>query len=113
MTFHFDLASQVASVGSSFWSSLSKNTSRSEKQLAHLKALHNAQFERAVARYRRVLHGRGWCSTSQIEEFLGMAETTCNSFLRKLLAKGYIERRNRYGEEKYNKNRGWEYKWKQ
>lgn len=114
MTTHFDFVTQVQSVSNTFWNDLTNHKYEvSAGRLKHLEALHTAQYDRAVARYRAVLSGKGWCSTGQIECLLGVGETVANAFLRKLVKQGVIERRPRDGEDKYVRNRGWEYRWKQ
>ena len=84
---------------------------RSQKQLEHLKALHQRNFEQGVMRYRRILEGKGWLNTFEIECRLGCMPTAANAFLRKLVKLKYIERRPRGNTKTYIKNRGWEFQW--
>ena len=79
-------------------------------RLQHLKANHKLQTERAIAKYRAVMYGRGWLTTADIENLLGLESTVANAFLRKLHAKGYIKREPRDGGA-YIKNRGWKFMW--
>lgn len=84
---------------------------RSAKQLAHLDAIHKAQYNTAVNKYRQRLAGRGWLQTKQVERLTGSCVTGANTFLRKLLAAGHIERRPTGGTDRYFKNKGWDWRW--
>ena len=80
-------------------------------RLKHLAEMHQKQTNKAIARYRSVMEGKGWMSTGEIEQALGVGETIANAFLRKLVKKGYLFKRPKGGTEKYIRNRGWEYRW--
>ena len=82
----------------------------SEGRLEHLKANHKLQTDRAIAKYRAAMYGRGWLTTADIENLLGFECTVANAFLRKLYKKGYIKREPRDGGA-YIKNRGWKFMW--
>lgn len=114
MTSHFDLASQVQDAGKTFWGDLTTHRYEvSPGRLAHLKHLHNAQYENAIERYRSAMINKDWLTTGEIECLIGVGKTVANAFLRKMVKNGVLERRPRDGKEKYTTNRGWEYKWKQ
>ena len=79
-------------------------------RVQHLKDNHNLQTDRAIAKYRKAMYGRGWLTTAEIENLLGFECTVANAFLRKLHKLGYIKQEPRDGG-KYIKNRGWKWMW--
>lgn len=72
-----------------------------------------AQSAKAHARYQAVMQGRGWMTQSQIENALGYAATVSTAYLAKLLAAKQVERRNRGGAAKFERRRGYEWRWKE
>ena len=105
----FSLLDQVRSVSKAPNYTVS-NYSVSKARLAHLEANHKAQTDKAIAKYRKVMYGRGWLTTAEIENLLGFECTVANSFLRKLHDLGYIKREPRDGGA-YIRNRGWKFMW--
>lgn len=84
---------------------------RSEGQLNHLRAMHAENRRQADGRYREVMEGRGWLTSYQVECALGLGRFCAKDKLLRLLAEGLVARRNRDGERKYNRKRGYEWKW--
>lgn len=110
----FGLVEQLRTVKNTFWHDPDwRKVPRSARQTEHLKEIHKAQTDRAVERYAEALTGQGWVTTAKLEALLGMYASECNAFLRKLYAMGVIERRPRGNAERYIRNRGWEWKWKE
>jgi len=66
----------------------------------------------AIERYRHAMITKSWLTQSQIEQSLGYAATVSTAFLKKLVEDlKLVERRNRDGAVKYNRMRGYEYRW--
>lgn len=84
---------------------------RSEGQLGHLRAMHAENRRQADARYSDAMAGRGWMTTYQVECALGLGRFCAKDKLLRLRAEGLVARRNRDGERKYNRKRGYEWKW--
>lgn len=87
------------------------HTSRSEGQLYHLRAMHAENRRQADGRYREAMEGKGWMATYQVECALGLGRFCAKDKLLRLRAEGLVARRNRDGERKYNRKRGYEWKW--
>lgn len=85
--------------------------SRSEGQLEHLRAMHAENRRQAYARYREAMADRGWMTTCQVEFALGLGRFCAKDKLLRLRSEGLVARRNRDGERKYNRKRGYEWKW--
>lgn len=65
----------------------------------------------AVEAYRKVMFGKGWMTSWQIECALGYARTSSTMFLKKLLVElKLIERRPKNGLP-YNRKSGYEFRW--
>jgi len=79
-------------------------------RVQHLRDIHAQQTAKAIARYRKAMYGRGWLTTADIENLLGLGCTVANAFLRKLHRLGHIKQEPRDGG-KYIKNRGWKWMW--
>ena len=105
----FGLMSQLNSTSKSYGLQAITRSTRSTKQLAHLKDIHSAQTEAAAMRYVQALKDGKWRSTYDIECLLGLPVTAANAFLRKLLSLGYLVRRPKGNTPTYVKNRGWEW----
>lgn len=75
-----------------------------------IRRAHAQHTAAGIARYRVVMEGAGWMTSWEIECALGYARTVSSGFLRKLVKLKIIKRRPR-GGEKYNRKKGWEYKW--
>lgn len=71
-----------------------------------------AQTDKALARYRAVMEGRGWMTQRQVENALGYAATVSTCYLAKLLREEHVERRNRDGAAKFDRRSGYEWRWK-
>lgn len=71
-----------------------------------------AHHVKAVAKYRDIMKNQGWLTTAQIEGRLGYTRSSSTVFLRRLHQElKLIERRNKDGEMKYVRQRGYEYRW--
>lgn len=84
---------------------------RSEGQLEHLRAMHAENRRQADGRYREAMAGRGWMTAYQVECALGLGRFCAKDKLLRLRSEGLVARRNRDGERKYNRKRGYEWKW--
>jgi len=86
-----------------------------ERQIAWQRVTEKARLEHtanAIERYRLVMTAKSWLTQSQIEQSLGYASTVSTGFLKKLVEDlKLVERRNRDGAVKYNRMRGFEYRW--
>lgn len=84
-------------------------------------AEHKANWQRIVkqAQQRRTKNAedrykaqlKDWTPTGVLEARLGYARMVSLAFLRKLLEKGLIERRNKGGKKEYVKKEGFEWRW--
>lgn len=83
------------------------------QRLAAIRKAHAGHTAAGVARYRAAMQGCGWQCTQLVEQKLGYGRTVANTFLRKLLKMGLIQRRPRDNEPTYNRKKGWEWKWKE
>lgn len=68
-----------------------------------------ARTRQAEQRYKNVM--QDWTPTGTIEARLGYARMVGLPFLRKMLDKGLVERRNRGGKEVYVKKEGFDWRW--
>lgn len=84
---------------------------RSEGQLEHLRAMHAENRRQADERYRQAMEGNGWMDTYRVECALGLGRFCAKDKLLRLRTEGLVARRNRDGEKKYNRKRGYEWKW--
>lgn len=85
--------------------------SQHEQRLKNLRMGHQAQTDKAIARYREVMLDKGWMTQGTIEGRLGYASTVATPFLRKLLKWGHLERRNKNGARVYYPREGYEWRW--
>ena len=93
----------------------SRKEQSAERQIAWQRTTEKARREhtaKAIERYRLVMITHEWLTQSKIEQMLGYASTVSTTFLKKLVELGHLERRNRDNAVKYNRIRGWEYRWK-
>lgn len=74
-----------------------------------VKAAQQARTLQAEERYKAVM--QDWTPTGTIEARLGYARMVSLTFLRKLLDKGLVERRNRNGRAEYVKKEGFDWRW--
>lgn len=74
-----------------------------------VKAAQQRRTKNAEDRYKAQL--KDWTPTSVLEARLGYARMVSLTFLRKLLAKGLVERRNRGGKADYVKKDGFDWRW--
>ena len=65
-----------------------------------------------LARYRKVMEGKGWVTQQYIEEALGYRPCSSTMYLRKLLDKGLVERRKKVSTKTFPRtNHGYEWRW--
>lgn len=105
------LFSQLSSCVAANTPAASRKDTTEQKRAAIAKA-HASHTAQAIERYKTAMAGGEWLTTHTIECKLGYERMVANAFLRKLQDLGLIERRNRYGNEVYNKKQGNEWRWK-
>jgi len=108
----FSVIQQLAQANEAVKSKAEQST---ERQIAWKRVTEIARREhtaKAVARYRLAMITHEWLTQSKIEQMLGYASTVSTAFLKKLVEDlKLVERRNRDNAVKYNRMRGYEYRW--
>lgn len=69
-----------------------------------------AKHAQAVERYREAMRGT-WATTHELETRLGMGRATCGPNLRKWEEMGLVERRKVGPPDKWNRRKGYEWRW--
>lgn len=105
-----DIAAYITS-GPILRSSVSNNNLMTPSKAEALARLHQKRRDDVEESYRSKMQGKGWIGTAQIEALFCYGHGSCTSFLKTLEKARKVERRFWGGELRFNRRKGWEWRW--